>query len=831
MHASILLLSLLPATDVHVDELRGFEIDVPDGWSSNGQEVQGTGFVLNLQPPGSVGHEGVAVTVMELSDGAGLETLLEKTRERVESDPELYSDFEEWKGELGGQPAPTVGVNYSAPTAEYRIVQAYAEAGDVQYIVRWHAQLAEFEEKEDSLEAVVDSFALVEVSEESRAERALLALAKRCGSEVNWAASWEEAAQRARKRGRLVLVTAFLIPGFDITDTPRTSTFMDPDVIELVNERFVPLWYKPGMDAPFVRSYGMSATTFGQALLLVTPDGEVLRETQEASSADVAYAFLLSGLPSGLEQDAGAEEDLLEGALDRIALAEQRIARGELDRALEQLEGEESAAAHRLRARVHRLRRQGDAALQALAQAREAGGAPEAELWVEEAELLMRAGRDDEANAALERVIEDHPEGEAFAHARFIRGLMDLRERDRESAAERWRALATEQPDSRWAWQAAAALQSTGFEIDLRPDFGWPDEDELRALLTPFESTPVAPDRARAAADDALAWLLESQRANGSFPVPGSETKAEGLGPNPFVDAITAIAGRALLGQLEQNRARQAAERALEFLQASVARREETPPLVLFMDYQTWSDSMMLQFLAESVEADLTSKRGVKQTVAALLEDLESRQRANGGWSYYVTPDLDGADAPSQSISFTTAAAVLALARVQEVGLAKPREVQERAVEALTKMRSEDGIFAYFLYDGGQASASTAPAGAVGRGPACELALYQAGQSSADRLRLSLDLFLEHAPLFDAERGKVLMHAGPDGQGCHYLFFDYAHAALSEAALAANEESRTKLLELILDCRQPDGSFLDTPLMGRAYGTAMALIAIDALEN
>jgi hypothetical protein len=74
------------------------------------------------------------------------------------------------------------------------------------------------------------------------------------------------------------------------------------------------------------------------------------------------------------------------------------------------------------------------------------------------------------------------------------------------------------------------------------------------------------------------------------------------------------------------------------------------------------------------------------------------------------------------------------------------------------------------------------------------------------------------------------MHAGPDAQGCHYLFFDYAHAALAEASLPADRETRVKLLHLVMDCRQSDGSFLDTPLMGRAYGTAMALIALDALS-
>ena len=75
------------------------------------------------------------------------------------------------------------------------------------------------------------------------------------------------------------------------------------------------------------------------------------------------------------------------------------------------------------------------------------------------------------------------------------------------------------------------------------------------------------------------------------------------------------------------------------------------------------------------------------------------------------------------------------------------------------------------------------------------------------------------------------MQAGPKQLNLVYLLFDYSHAALAHEMLGADKRSRTKLLELVLACRQPDGSFLDTPLLGRAYGTAMALTALDALAR
>jgi hypothetical protein len=77
----------------------------------------------------------------------------------------------------------------------------------------------------------------------------------------------------------------------------------------------------------------------------------------------------------------------------------------------------------------------------------------------------------------------------------------------------------------------------------------------------------------------------------------------------------------------------------------------------------------------------------------------------------------------------------------------------------------------------------------------------------------------------------VLMHAGPQGQGCHYLLFDLGHAALAQVRLPADRETRARLTALILDCAQADGSFLDTPILGRPFGTAMALLALDALDG
>ena len=75
------------------------------------------------------------------------------------------------------------------------------------------------------------------------------------------------------------------------------------------------------------------------------------------------------------------------------------------------------------------------------------------------------------------------------------------------------------------------------------------------------------------------------------------------------------------------------------------------------------------------------------------------------------------------------------------------------------------------------------------------------------------------------------MHCGAQGQGSHYILFDYAWAAATAAELPPDGETRVRLTQLLLDCRRDDGSFLDTPVNGPAYGTAQALLALDALTR
>ncbi|MBC8451248.1 MAG: hypothetical protein H8D72_00915 [Planctomycetes bacterium] len=579
----------------------------------------------------------------------------------------------------------------------------------------------------------------------------------------------------------------------------------------------------------------MGPTTFGQALLVVDPKGRVLTETQAASNPDVALPFLQAALARAPKLRGPALDPNLAG----LALAEKLVDRGELDAAwplAEELVGLDAA---RLRARILRLRKQGVEALAELDVAREeSSGAGLGQLELERVELLLRLDRLPEARVILTERLAVEGTPELLARGLLLRGVLQLAAGDVAAAKADWQRVTDELAETRWAPLAAVALGGAALELGIAPDFAWPAEDALMDVLYTIEPAPVARGLAKQAAKGALDWLLAAQRADGSFVEPSEVSYPASLGANPFEDATTALAGRALLaaraakmGDSEQLES--AAERVRAYIEASLASRATTPPVVAYMDYMTWSDGAMLQFLAELQSAELTTDEEVGPLVALLLDDLADRQQANGGWSYYKKNDLSAADVPAQSISFTTAAGSLALSSAREAGYEVPEGLSERSTRTLEELRDQNGVFGYFLYGSGVVPHPMIQSieGDVGRGPACELALYRAGASDPKRVAVAIDLFLDHASLFQAEQGKSLMHGGPHGQGCPCLLFDYAHAARAAAeASPRSKRTRARLLDLVLDCRQADGSFLDSPILGRSYGTAMALLALVALD-
>jgi hypothetical protein len=308
-----------------------------------------------------------------------------------------------------------------------------------------------------------------------------------------------------------------------------------------------------------------------------------------------------------------------------------------------------------------------------------------------------------------------------------------------------------------------------------------------------------------------------------------------------FTRANSAIAGLALLAELElardagdedlTSRCRAAAERVLGAVHAfGLPAAAESDQPAVYMDYDVWAYAHALRFLCAAVGAGIAALDEERPAMDALAGALAAKQKDGGGWSYYLAHSVAGSSRPSgASISFTTAAVVLALQEARALGAAVTGEVVDSGLACLEAMRGANGCFVYIQEQESDArqAGGTSPVEGAGRGPACALPLFAAGRIELGDLAAHVRTFAEHVGVLAREQGKAMMHAGPQAQGSHYLFFDYAMAAEAWSRLERRDRAKTReaILEPILAARCADGSFVDNPLLGRDLGTAFALLA------
>jgi len=814
------------ADQVYQSDDFGFRLNIPAGWSSEHEQATDQTLHVILFPGKQRGATQLSVRVN--SQGTTGDPLDAQTAALAAvRATDQYSDETTTTRRIAGRQAPGIRVDAISGAYTLRLRQAYLAENGVTYILQGFAPVDGFAGYATQFDRIWESFEFFPLDDTRGVRLALAGLARRCGTEVDWAAHWDEAADRARAEHKLVLVAARLYSGFAISDELRAGPFMDPDIVALVNERYIPFRMERESEVPFRDPdvYGLGPSTFGSAMLLVTPSGEVVLD-----GSAVTWDLLVQGLDVD-PAHAGPPPRRVENRERQAAI---HLRRGELSEVERLLAVPLAAGEHRLLAHAERLRRQGDAALEHLTAARSAEGAAAlaADLDVDTALVLLRMHRTEEARELLQAIVSD-----PVAHARtpeaiYRLGTLDVVAGDKPAAERRWMELIRMYPESRWSWKAAAEITGTGWGLDFPTRLDWSEEVYYDALALPdYEPVPLA--RAGDARRDALRYLLDRQRPDGSWLAPRTMGRGEDEPTDDFTLAITAICTQGLLRHRDNPEAVAAVERGLAWLVPAYERARTEGYPAYFMDYAVWSRAYVLWCLADALDAGLLGQTQVTPVAEHIVEELSERQQSGGGWSYYVTGDLSSRDSPAnQSISFTTAAVVLALQRAREVGLDIPPKLYDEAVSCLERMRNDNGTFTYMLHhqDEDQGRLSAEP-GAAGRGPVCALALLRADRGSLAELRATLKLFARHGEALGAEQGKSLLHTGADAQGSHYLMFDYANAATAVAALPHGERRRVgrPILQLILQARTSEGAYLDNTLAGRAYGAGMALIAFDAL--
>lgn len=334
-----------------------------------------------------------------------------------------------------------------------------------------------------------------------------------------------------------------------------------------------------------------------------------------------------------------------------------------------------------------------------------------------------------------------------------------------------------------------------------------------------------------------VAYLIAHQNMDGSW---GSFASARVdevyLGTNAsysaFGEATTGLCLMALLAPArESTEAAQAVEKGARYL------FKKPPVLRATSDalYSVWTQIYVL----EAASAVLREPRlkdfhsDARRSARKQIEVLGQIQGSEGGFGYYDFHFAGSHPTGSESCSFTTAAALLALDHAKAAGVEAPQDLLKDAQQSLARLRLGDGAYIYGVY------AQNVPQrlfnnvkGSLGRSQVCNLALwrYQGGLKQDD-LRAGLDNLFQYHPFIEMGKGRPIPHESWYFTAGYYFFFGHYYAAQVARELPAQQGRKylDGLQSIMCRLQDPDGSWWDFPLYGyyKAYGTAFALLTLE----
>ena len=267
----------------------------------------------------------------------------------------------------------------------------------------------------------------------------------------------------------------------------------------------------------------------------------------------------------------------------------------------------------------------------------------------------------------------------------------------------------------------------------------------------PEPITPPKPEELTASIERGVTFLLDDQRADGSWGGPEKSKSFNIYAPPPgahdaFRTAVTALVIMALneaepsVTTSERPRIDQAIEHGNNWLDENLAQLKRATPDAL---YNIWGHAYAVQCLTElhkRARGDAEHQAKLKELAQQQADMLARYSFVNGGWSYY---DLrSGTQTPGDSaFSFLTATVLIALKHGETIGVTFPEKLTKNAIESLLRQQKPDFSYAYGEYTMRDPRYYERPAGSLGRSQACNLALrmYDDKHITQDVLKVWLD--------------------------------------------------------------------------------------------
>jgi len=651
-------------------------------------------------------------------------------------------------------------------------------------------------------------------------DQELRRLTRRCGSQIEWIQDtppprnespkwqadpadrsklWQEALDKAKASDRPILLYLYRIDGKQMYRAPcldnymMNAVFTDPDVVNIVNSRFVAIRLLSNATLPLAIKPPDPADrgTLEPALVFAGADGKIAHIVDRIRTFNADWVVsILREILRKLKSPAPKGDD-----------PEALIASGEYERAKAVLSKKADAASKLLLATVLRRLRDGDGALAALK------GIDTPDAAVERGLILFKQGKLDDAKKELDAAIAAKPG--RLEEARFLRACIQFYSGDSAGAVERLRELAAANAESPWAWRGAAEF--TDFK-DTTPDgplahyfldLFW-HSDRAYAGLPINTTLPAESKELPQVAARAIRWMLLHQRANGSF----DDTRyafwdSPKILPNVRV-AVTALAATALLQWRDADperidRAVAAAEKyILDDANLAVGENEES-----------YAHSYRLLYLSQQVKRKSDAAAEHVKAMERIVDRLSKMTTKSGFWAHeYPNP-------------FITAVVVQALGWARDAGIKSAEEVLKRGAASLLKSRGEGGAQPY-----GAGRPASSPKDCAGRIPMCEGAIAQGAEGRPADVGKALETYWKYYENQEKVR-KCDFHT--DGELAGFFFLHNMYHA-TEAIKLLPKRDQPKLLarfrDAIVKLPEFDGSFVDDHEIGKSYGTAMGLLIL-----
>ncbi|MAW78010.1 MAG: hypothetical protein CMJ95_11585 [Planctomycetes bacterium] len=252
-------------------------------------------------------------------------------------------------------------------------------------------------------------------------------------------------------------------------------------------------------------------------------------------------------------------------------------------------------------------------------------------------------------------------------------------------------------------------------------------------------------------------------------------------------------------------------------------------------DVRDWGHIEALETVLRMKELDAIptkARAAVGKFCQGLIDTLVTNEIPGGGWNYSRSRRPNR---PSAASPFMTAPAVMALMRARDHGFKFDTAVIDRGLDTLEAARLETGAFQYSTNpDRVTGEGFEAVQGACARMAVCETALWLAGRADVDRVRSSVDAFLEHWEWLEKRRAQTGTHNPPYFIAPYYFFYAHTHAARALQALPKEERKalRDRILARLWQVRGEDGLWNDRVFPRSAsFGTAMTILAFRAPES